>query len=447
MSRKLATAIKESAIPGKYKRILEAYASFANNDGTNIRPSQKQLGKRAGTSDDTVQRNTPDLLASTILRRAETHTCKVSSCNKGSWHFTGTWGRSTKVYEIQIENMQNAASYLTAKCDLVNAAKCRKVKAAKCGTTQALRTTPVPSSPGITDNSSVLANGLVSKEVSEAPLASLTTSLGQENQKPPEAMGALPEQTKPSDDLWSMDSEQAWLKQEPIPYWSDALGRGLEINEVVIAEELYLDLIATGNMHEADVVTLAEITLAYQTDHQHGQAVIRQVWHWNHLHKKESLRFRTIQGLAKAMRSGSDNNIVIQWNEHNTLDCPKCKKLRKCVQCGLLDDGTEIDPGRDYPDTYLHKGCYWSWIYEEPTYQDKMRQPANVCCAMSYNSDGAGHVPTCPNYKEPANSFAGTKKGSCMKCMSQGITICECDGCCAADGPNPGHSAMAAVSE
>ena len=59
MSRKLATTIKDSAIPGKYKRIAEAYAAFANNDGTNIRPSQKQLGNKAGVSEDTVQRNTP----------------------------------------------------------------------------------------------------------------------------------------------------------------------------------------------------------------------------------------------------------------------------------------------------------------------------------------------------------------------------------------------------
>jgi hypothetical protein len=285
-------------------------------------------------------------------------------------------------------------------------------------------------------------NLLVSKEVSEASLARLATPFAQEKREPLDPLGALPEQTKPSDDLWSCESEAAWLAQERIPYWSDPLGRGLDINEVVTAEELYLDLIPTGNMHEADVVTLAEIALAYQTDHQHGQAIIRQVWYWNHLHKKESLRFRTIQGLAKAVRSESDNNIVIQWNEHNTLDCPKCKKLRKCVQCGLLDDGTGIDPGRDYPDTYLHKGCYWSWVYGEPTYQDKMRQPANVCCAMSYNSDGAGHVPTCPNYKKPASSFGGTENGSCMKCMSQGITICECDGCWEADGPNPDHSAM-----
>jgi hypothetical protein len=174
MSRKLATTIKDSAIPGKYKRVLETYAAFANNDGTNIRPSQKQLGNKAGVCEDTVQRNTPDLVASTILQRATSHTCKVAACNKGAWHFTGTWGRSTLVYEIHIHNLQNAVEYLTAKCGLVNAAKCRKVKAANCGTTQALNITPALGSLalGINPDSCAEVPSSIKKQTKE-PLASL----------------------------------------------------------------------------------------------------------------------------------------------------------------------------------------------------------------------------------------------------------------------------------
>ena len=111
MSRKLATTIKDSAIPGKYKRVLEAFAAFANNDGTNIRPSKQQLGVKAGVSADTVYRIAPELIESGILRKAQSHTCKVKNCNKGGTHFTGTWGRYTVVYEIQIDNLQNAERY------------------------------------------------------------------------------------------------------------------------------------------------------------------------------------------------------------------------------------------------------------------------------------------------------------------------------------------------
>jgi hypothetical protein len=159
MSRKLATTIKDSAIPGKYKRVLEAYAAFANNDGTNIRPSQRQLAGKAGTSPDTVQRNTPDLISSGILKHATSHTCKVKECHKGATHFTGTWGRWTLVYNLDISCLQSAVNYLAVICGRVNAAKCRKVKAANCGTTQALPITPAPSSLGMPINSSALTSG------------------------------------------------------------------------------------------------------------------------------------------------------------------------------------------------------------------------------------------------------------------------------------------------
>jgi hypothetical protein len=169
MSRKLATTIKDSAIPGKYKRVLEAYAAFANNDGTNIRPSQKQLGDKAGTSRWTFSRNTAELIEAGILRRAQSHTCKVASCNKGTTHFTGTWGRYTLVYEIDISMLQNAEMYLGAKQQKVNGAKCRKVMGAFCYTTQALPQTPAPL--GITENSSALTSG--SEVVSEGTDGSL----------------------------------------------------------------------------------------------------------------------------------------------------------------------------------------------------------------------------------------------------------------------------------
>jgi hypothetical protein len=154
MSRKLATTIKDSAIPGKYKRVLEAYAAFANNDGTNIYAAKEKLGKKAGASPDTIYRNTPDLLACGILSIAESHTCKVGNCNKGATHFTGRWGHYTTAYKIDINFLQNAETYLSAKCLKVNAAKCRKVGVANCGTTQALNQTPAPSSLGTKDKDS-----------------------------------------------------------------------------------------------------------------------------------------------------------------------------------------------------------------------------------------------------------------------------------------------------
>ena len=55
MSRKLVTIIKDSKIPGKWKRVLEAYAAFANNDGTNIYASQEKVAQKAGSSSRTIR--------------------------------------------------------------------------------------------------------------------------------------------------------------------------------------------------------------------------------------------------------------------------------------------------------------------------------------------------------------------------------------------------------
>jgi hypothetical protein len=68
MSFKLVDQIKKTkGIAGKHKRVLEAWASFGNRDGTNIRPSKEKVAQRAGVDRKTVYRNTDDLIAAGIL--------------------------------------------------------------------------------------------------------------------------------------------------------------------------------------------------------------------------------------------------------------------------------------------------------------------------------------------------------------------------------------------
>jgi len=207
MSRKLATTIKDSRIPGKYKRIAEAYAAFANNDGTNIYASKEKLGSKAGCSRDTVYRITPELIAAGVLKIAESHTCKIDNCNKGATHFTGRWGHYTTAYVIQIDALQNAERYLTAKCLKVNAAKCRKVPSAKCGTTQGIKDSgsgDENQSPKVDENmstnSSALTSGseLVSEGTDDSLRSSSTLS---------ESQTAF---SKPSDSEVSPDSPAIW---------------------------------------------------------------------------------------------------------------------------------------------------------------------------------------------------------------------------------------------
>src|ERR1700744_2407100 len=129
MSRKLATTIKDSAIPGKYKRVLEAYAAFANNDGTNIFAAQEKIAGKASTSSRTVRRLTPTFIELGVLRFAQKHTCKVKGCNGGSAHYCGYNGKWTRAYEIDLTALKATAEALTKLNDAACSAKVRKRRA------------------------------------------------------------------------------------------------------------------------------------------------------------------------------------------------------------------------------------------------------------------------------------------------------------------------------
>ena len=108
MSMKLVTRIKDlKGIPGKYKRVLEAWAAFANHDGTNIFASKESVADKAGVSKWTVFRNTDDLVAIGALVEANIHTCKTEGCAKGEWHYAGN-GHYTRAYNISLAELQNA---------------------------------------------------------------------------------------------------------------------------------------------------------------------------------------------------------------------------------------------------------------------------------------------------------------------------------------------------
>ncbi len=62
MSFKLVDKIKKSSLPGSLKKVLEAYVSFGNADGTSIRPTADAVAERVGGGKRTVQRYTPTLV-------------------------------------------------------------------------------------------------------------------------------------------------------------------------------------------------------------------------------------------------------------------------------------------------------------------------------------------------------------------------------------------------
>lgn len=185
MSRKLVSQIKDiKGLSGRHKRVLEAWAAFANNDGTNIFASKEKVAKKASIGRSTVYHNTEDLITAGILVQAKCHTCKIESCNKGGTHFTGKHGQYTVAYDISLPALQNEETYLLLNRIKVGVPKQlnlfvqnrTRVPVPKLDATQALEETPAPL--GRTEDSSALTSGNEGSEVRKEPpsFASLTTA-------------------------------------------------------------------------------------------------------------------------------------------------------------------------------------------------------------------------------------------------------------------------------
>ena len=319
--------IKDSAIPGKWKRIAEAYAAFANNDGTNIYPTRENLGKKAGCGKDTVYRQTPDLLACGLLSRAQSHTCRVQNCNKGATHFTGVWGHYTVVYDLHIEELQNAETYLLAKYREVCAAKCRQVGAANCDATQALKETPAPASPSLgTSDSSALTSGRKKESEQVPPPADQTPlALPEKKSQTPDGFDGLKPEPK-TQERQAGDGPQTF--QEMIDgYFDEAAYILMEINpqptDAMVRDQYPACKRILGFfMTEFDEITKEVVR------HQRiaASAVLRYNWaHRDHKYATrddKKLKIRSAQQYLRAMETG---NLLNDYLLHDFDQCEICK--------------------------------------------------------------------------------------------------------------------------
>jgi hypothetical protein len=208
MSRKLQSRIQDiKGLPGRFKRILLAWASFANNDGTNIFPSKETVGDRAGVSRWAVYENTDILEAADVLQRAGSHVCRYDRCNKGGTHWTRLHGQYTAVYKINVALLGNPTVLLqkikeatVAKSNSGTVGKTQPGTVAKPDTTLALEETPAPL--GMKQDSSVLTDGLVSSLASsDDSLRSSSTSTAApslRSEKKSQSQGPLAESVAPT---------------------------------------------------------------------------------------------------------------------------------------------------------------------------------------------------------------------------------------------------------
>jgi hypothetical protein len=74
---------------------LIAFASFANNDGTNIFASKESLAVKAAISRWTMYDRIAELVELEVIKEAKSHKCKSPKCSGGTLHFTKAHGHYT----------------------------------------------------------------------------------------------------------------------------------------------------------------------------------------------------------------------------------------------------------------------------------------------------------------------------------------------------------------
>jgi hypothetical protein len=394
MSRQLLAKIQDiEGMPGKHKRVLLAWASFANNDGSNIFAGKKRVADRAGICRTTVYRNTDDLIAAGVLQRANSHTCKTPQCNKGGTHWTKQHGEYTVVYRINLPLLQNATvlcqkleAVTVAKRNSATVAKRLKGTVAKWDATQALKETPVDT--GQTETLALVPSALKQRkegrEEDSASFASLTTPMSSPDivtnysehpdlTRPPEQRSTETNPLAASmvDDpakAVMLEAEETPVPDPPVPppprrsfrhaTWvydqdtttagplSKRLGRRLDIGEWDIVADLYHDFLPVATeLPDSELVALAEIAIDMQMVYRpalvrekgtskacyvhDGTAPIRRLWKWNKTHRAGTKYEFLTMSQMNYAWFSAKQITKIKFEAHDADACTVCKKDSK----------------------------------------------------------------------------------------------------------------------
>jgi hypothetical protein len=321
MSRKLVTIIQDiKGLPGKYKRVLQAWASFANNDGTNIFASKESVAERAGVTRWTVYENTDALEAAGVLLRASRHICRTEKCNKGGTHFTSQHGHYTTVYRIDVALLQNPTVLLQKLGDLTvvkprkhTVENSRKGTVAKPDATQALKETPAPL--GTEQDSSALTSGSEKAIKPESPsLAGLATAPPAPSPASPESQsltgfGVLADQNQ------NQPQEQWWQKPE-----------GMLLIQITPGE-------VPDAGFEENMSRCREILGYFEHARQYSVVASVCVLKWNRAHRSgkyaskddKKLYIRSAKQYLKALQSDTAS-LVNDYALHEFAHCEVCKE-------------------------------------------------------------------------------------------------------------------------
>jgi len=334
MSRKLVTIVQDiKGFPGKYKRVLQAWASFANNDGTNIFASKEAVAQRAGVSRWTVYQNTEALEAVGVMLRSSSHACKTKDCNQGGTHFTSQHGQYTVVYRIDVALLENPTVLLQKLADptvvkprKVTVGKSRKGTVAKLDTTQVLKETPAPLGK---DDSSAVTSGSEKESKQASPsLPTVATAL-------PGVSPASPENESQNRDGLGVVADQD--QKQPQPQEQPQTVVGLYEN-LSYGQAGWLLLKIQPNLTDAAVAKhfpCAERILTFfdMVDENYQAMAAEMVLNWNRAHRSgkyaskddKKLLIRTAAQYLRALES--DNAFLLNdYDSHEFEQCEVCKE-------------------------------------------------------------------------------------------------------------------------
>ena len=369
MSYRIVDAIKKNKVlPGKCKRVLEAWASFANADGTNIRPSKEKVAERAGISRWTCYRRTDDLLRAGIL---------VADLNPDGSEKRRFYARGhyTTYYHIDLAVLQDAT--LLKEKLWSKTAKTRCSKTAKSNVAKGDATIPLDQDP-IDDPSSV--STAVKKEGKEgsASLAPLGRSpeikiesshishrsrsngivgracLRYRSMADAESevlVKPIPDPiARMCADLAFMDAIHSTEGEDIVPdplfpnLWSDRLGRRITWEDLEAAEDYYIACFNEEfKRHKIfpDLVPLVEVMLDMEERYPFVERnrdwlhPIRDYLDWSRAHQPLKYQNWTLDSLAVSWWSSSSLNARFRWEQHNATagaeGCKPCDNLKTTI--------------------------------------------------------------------------------------------------------------------
>jgi len=354
MSYKIINQIKKSTLPRPLKTVLEAYAYFANKDGTSIRPTEASVALRASSSRSVVSRHTQTLVATGLLvHDRDEHGIYL----KHAYGENGVWAYVYHVDASKLNDPALVAQWEERQNEIIK--KRREVGAKNTTTKWAKGTSGNPKG-----HSNLLL--LEQSKVLQTPPQQFATNPPQQNgvagaqQFATQTLPSDPRSADPSDnpsarsravgqnqvsELVSEDRSEA----SP-PHPSDTIQEQANIDQgnewyythgghdhdehlgtYISAEDLHVRMFPGKTWTHEDICLMVDLAreVGGIRGITHGAEIMEAAWEWNQIHKTGKMRLFSVAELAKALRSDNPRSLLNQMRAHT--GCKLC--MDTCVVC------------------------------------------------------------------------------------------------------------------